>query len=144
MTTDAFNTRHERPNDRRIVIVGPCASGKTTLADTLRARGLDASVCGQEHSDIPTLWNHTRPDIVIGLTVSLAALRERRGADWPDALYRRQLERLSNAFAIADLLIDTTTTGPDAAVETGIARVLSRPGPNGRSADVLPESRHQR
>jgi len=99
------------------VIVGPCASGKTTLAQALVARGFNASVCGQEHSEIPTLWNHTHPDVVIGLTVTLAALRQRRGADWPESLYRRQLERLDSAFAIADLLIDTTSVNADAAVD---------------------------
>jgi cytidylate kinase len=109
--------RPPRPKGPRIVIVGPCASGKTTLAEALISRGLDAAVCGQEHSEIRTLWNHTRPDVVIGLTVTLQALRERRGADWPASLYRRQLGRLAPAYSVADLVIDTTSTDPDAAVD---------------------------
>ncbi len=112
----AADHQAHQPNSPRIVIVGPCASGKTTLAQALVARGFNASVCGQEHSEIRTLWNHTHPDVVIGLTVTLASLRLRRGAEWPESLYRRQLERLGDAFAVADLLIDTTSVDVDAAV----------------------------
>ncbi|HEX5500302.1 MAG TPA: hypothetical protein VFX03_13780, partial [Thermomicrobiales bacterium] len=66
----------------RIVVVGPCASGKSTLARGLRERGFDAEVCGQEHSDIASLWRHTAPDVVIALSVDLATIRDRRGDDW--------------------------------------------------------------
>ncbi|HEX5503007.1 MAG TPA: hypothetical protein VFW96_10315, partial [Thermomicrobiales bacterium] len=46
----------------RVVVVGPCAAGKTTLVARLRARGHDAAVCAQEHSGVPYLWQLTRPD----------------------------------------------------------------------------------
>ena len=90
----------------RVVVVGPCASGKTTLVEHLRARGFDAAVCGQEHSEIATLWRHTAPDLVIALHVDLETIRERRGADWPRALYDTQLRRLADALDHAAAVLD--------------------------------------
>ena len=97
---------------RRIVVVGPCASGKTTLVHGLRSCGFRAMVSGQEHSEIPSLWRRTDPDITIGLTVDLATIRRRRSPSWPEPIYRRQQERLHTAFAEASILIDTSTLGP--------------------------------
>lgn len=90
----------------RVVVVGPCGSGKTTLVSGLRARGIDAMVSGQEHSEIPTLWRHGSPDILIALTVDLATVRRRRGAEWPDAIFQAQLRRLADAMAAADVVLD--------------------------------------
>ena len=52
---------------RKIVVVGPCAAGKSTLVAALRALGYDAHVSGQEHSEIATLWQHSQPDVLIAL-----------------------------------------------------------------------------
>jgi len=101
--------RHPSP---RVVVVGPCASGKTTLVEALTVAGYQASVCGQEHSDIPTLWRHTDPDIVIALDVSLLALRRRRGWDWPEGLWRTQQRRLSDARSHASWCLDTSDMIP--------------------------------
>jgi adenylate kinase family enzyme len=92
----------------RIVVVGPCASGKTTLARGLRGLGFDAEVCGQEHSDISSLWRHTAPDVVIALAVDLATIRARRGDDWPEWLYRLQNDRLRDARRAARIQLDTS------------------------------------
>ena len=97
-------------NNLRVVIVGPCASGKSTLAAGLREHGYEVTICSQEHSEIPTFWQHSGPDVVIALDVDLATIRERRGSDWPESIYRAQLHRLSLARSSADLVIDGTTS----------------------------------
>lgn len=103
------------PRSLRVVVVGPCASGKSTLAKRLRARGYDAYVCGQEHSEISSLWRHLDPDAVIALDVDLATVRRRRGPDWPETIFREQLRRLREARAAANVTIDTVRLGADAA-----------------------------
>jgi hypothetical protein len=96
-----------------VVVVGPCASGKTTLATGLQRLGYDAIVCGQEHSDIPTLWRHPGPGFVVALQVDLPALRRRRDDSWPEWLYLVQQRRLRAAAAAAALRVDTSTLDPD-------------------------------
>ncbi|HEY7035890.1 MAG TPA: hypothetical protein VH482_31435 [Thermomicrobiales bacterium] len=112
----------------RVVVVGPCASGKSTLAARLRDHGFDAYVCAQEHSEIPTLWRHLGPDVVIALDVDLATVRARRGAEWPEAIYVAQVRRLVEARAAADVVIDTASLDVDATLEAAL-QVLPRPLP---------------
>jgi hypothetical protein len=95
-------------DSRRIVVVGPCAAGKSTLVAALRALGYDARVSGQEHSAIPNLWQHSHPDVLIALDVDIAAVRDRRGVEWPEWLHNLQVQRLDVATKAADLTIDTT------------------------------------
>src|SRR5215210_68514 len=99
---------------RKIVVVGPCAAGKSTLVAALRALGYNARVSGQEHSEIPTLWQHAQPDVLIALDVDIAAVRDRRGGSWPEWLHDLQVRRLSAASRAADLAIDTTRLSPHA------------------------------
>jgi hypothetical protein len=97
----------QHPDPRRIVVIGPCASGKTSLSTRLQRLGYDAHACGQEHSDIPTLWDHQHPDVVIGLAIELSTLRARRRSEtWPDRLYAVQHDRLKSGYARADLILD--------------------------------------
>lgn len=98
-----------RRDDRLIVVVGPCASGKSTLVNGLRTLGYRAMVSGQEHSEIPTLWRRSRPDITIGLVVDLATIRARRSPEWSESIYQRQQARLRDAYAASDLRIDTSS-----------------------------------
>lgn len=91
-----------------VVIVGPCASGKSTLAAALREAGLDVRIVAQEHSIVADLWRRQHPDLLIGLDVDLPTLRERRSPTWPASVYTSQRERLAPAFAAADLVVDTT------------------------------------
>lgn len=113
---------------RRIVVVGPCASGKSTLVSALRRLGYRAMVSGQEHSEIPTLWRHAGPDIVVALDVDLPTLRRRRGEEWPEWLYRLQRQRLRGAVAAADLRVDTSTLDPDPVLRR-VTDWLERPPP---------------
>lgn len=101
---------------RRIVVVGPCASGKSTLVDGLRQIGYDARVSGQEHSAVAELWRRSRPDVLIALSVDIAAVRLRRGQQWPEWLHGLQLQRLRSAAAAADLTIDTSHLAPPALI----------------------------
>jgi hypothetical protein len=94
----------------RLVLVGPCASGKSTLAAALAAEGYDARVCAQEHSEVPHLWALLEPDVVIYLAVDLAGVRRRRGNPaWPAAIYQQQQRRLLSALRGCTIYIDTST-----------------------------------
>ena len=102
-------------NDRRkIVVVGPCASGKSSLVAALQKLGHEASACGQEHSSILSLWARSDPDIVIVLTADIAAVRARRGPYWPEWLHDVQMERLEQAIQAADLVLDTSPLNAEA------------------------------
>lgn len=90
-----------------VVVIGPCASGKSTLVRGLLANGIAARVCAQEHSAVPTLWRHQGRPTLIGLTAQLETIRIRRQPRWSKALYEAQLGRLVDAYANADLVIDT-------------------------------------
>ncbi len=106
---------------RKIVVVGPCAAGKSTLVAALRTLGYDAHVSGQEHSEIATLWQHSQPDVLIALDVDISAVRDRRGGSWPEWLHDLQVQRLASASRAADLAIDTTTLSTQAV----FARVIA-------------------
>jgi deoxyadenosine/deoxycytidine kinase len=110
-----------QPQSPKIVVVGACASGKSTLAERLRGLGYDAAVCAQEHSEIPTLWRRSEPDVVVYLDIDLATIRARRGEDWPETIYQTQLRRLQAARAGADVIVDSVRLDQDAV----LARVLA-------------------
>lgn len=112
---------------RRIVVVGPCASGKSTLTNRLRELGFDARVCGQEHSAIRHFWRRLQPDLLVALDVDLRTLRMRRHATWPERLYRVQRDRLESAFRSADLSIDSSVVSAASAVEEVLAWIATHP-----------------
>ena len=110
----------------RVAIVGPCASGKSTLAAELSTRGIDAYAVAQEHSDIIDLWARQQPGRLIYLDVSLSSLRRRRSNPfWPRWVYERQLERLADARKHADLVVDTNVLDHDAVVALVVQRLLT-------------------
>jgi hypothetical protein len=114
-----------------VVVVGPCAAGKSTLAAGLRRMGFRAMVSGQEHSDVPSLWRHADPDVVVALDVDLATIRQRRGDEsWPAWLYEVQRGRLSQAEQAAAIHIDTTVLDADA-VLSAVAAFLAAGGKQG-------------
>jgi deoxyadenosine/deoxycytidine kinase len=111
--------REERP---LIAIVGPCASGKSTLVQALRAQGYNAREVVQEHSYVPTMWQRfTQPDLLIYLDVSWKVAQQRRPtdarADWWDELARR----LHHARQHADLYINTDELTPLGVLERATA-----------------------
>lgn len=112
---------------RRIVVVGPCASGKSTLVAALRARGYDARVSGQEHSAIASLWQMSAPDVLIALDAGIAAVRARRDDHWPEWLHDLQTDRLRQTAEAADVRIDTSALAADR-VEELVLNYLRRDG----------------
>ncbi len=104
----------------RVVLVGPCGAGKSTIAQELAQHGIDVVVVGQEHSIVRDLWRRPKPDLLVFLDASLETVRARRGADWPEWLYRTEQQRLAEARAHADLVLDTGAL----TVEEAVARIL--------------------
>ncbi len=99
-----------------IVIVGPCAAGKSTLRDRLLARGFtQVRVVAQEHSGVRDLWKmRGYPEALIFLDVKTATANARQGrSDWTLAAQAEQLERLQQARAACDLYLPTDELSPD-------------------------------
>lgn len=101
----------------RLVIVGVCASGKTTLVKALRDLGIDAYNVAQEHSVIKKLWNRTQPDILIVLDAQLISIRQRRTVSWGEERLAAQRKRLDDACQHADLYIQTDELSKDEIVQ---------------------------
>lgn len=93
----------------RIGIVGPCAAGKTTLAESLASLGFeDVHAIAQEHSGVQTMWLQiTHPDILIYLDANLATINARRGVRWEQGYLDEMRRRLQHAHTHAHLILDT-------------------------------------
>ncbi len=92
----------------RIGVVGPCASGKSTLIADLRQRGYQVKHIAQEHSYVQDMWQRlTNPDLLIYLDVSYANSIVRRKMNWSEAEYDEQLRRLKHARAHTDFYLST-------------------------------------
>jgi hypothetical protein len=94
----------------RIKVVGPCASGKSTLAAGLRELGYDATSAAQDHSYMPDMWQRLNPpDLLIYLDVTLRSAHERgrKGLGWTQEYLDEQHRRLRHARAYCDLYLPT-------------------------------------
>ncbi len=95
-----------------IGIVGPCGSGKTTLAEGLRREGYQARAIVQEHSYVKDMWQRiTKPDVLIFLQASWRVGGRRRQLNWNEYEWEEQQRRLSHAFDHADLSLNTDFLG---------------------------------
>lgn len=92
---------------QRIVVVGPCASGKSALVDTLREQGYNAHSSAQEHSYVPTMWLMTNPSHLIYLDASLECIKQRRKVSWDATYLEEENRKLAHARAHADIILDT-------------------------------------
>ncbi len=95
----------------RIKVVGPCSSGKSILAASLRSLGYDAASAAQDHSYVPDMWQRLNPpDVLIYLDVTQEAAfqRGRKGMGWDQRYLDQQHERLRHARAHCDLYLPTT------------------------------------
>jgi hypothetical protein len=94
----------------RIAVVGPCASGKSTLVAALKAAGYDARHPAQEHSYVKDMWlRRVNPDVLIYLDLSYESYQQRRPNDDAGPEYLdMQRARLAHARAHADLVVDTS------------------------------------
>ncbi len=97
----------------RIIVVGVCASGKTTLVENLQRLGYDADTVAQEHSYVPALFRHTSPDVVVFLDASYATIKKRRAVDWGEDYVAGERERLALARASCDLYINSDSVNSD-------------------------------
>jgi GTPase SAR1 family protein len=94
----------------RIVVVGPCAAGKTTLVGNLRPRGYDIRSCAQEHSYVPDLWQRfAKADVLVYLDAELLTIarRQQRTDYWTQERLDTQRERLTHARAHCDFYLAT-------------------------------------
>ncbi len=97
-----------------IKIVGPCAAGKTTLTNRLRAAGYNARQIAQEHSHVPDMWRRLHPpDVLIYLDASDATILRRRPSKTLAVTLSKQRQRLAHARAHADLIVITDDLTPD-------------------------------
>lgn len=111
----------------RISVVGPCASGKSTIVRALRMHGYDAHVTSQEHSAIPTLWSRQDPSVLIALQADLESVRlRRRNPRWSRAVWQAQQDRLADAFAHADYVADTSNQNANQVVRDLLDYLESR------------------
>ena len=109
-------------NARTIAIVGPCASGKTTLVDGLQAHGYDARQIAQEHSYVQDMWKQiTDPDILIYLDASFETCTERKQLNWKQKEFDEQVRRLSHTHENCDLYIFTDDLTPGEILERALS-----------------------
>ena len=94
----------------RIAIVGPCASGKSSVAKALQNVGYQVRQPAQEHSYVPDMWQKlTRPDILIFLDVNHEQVVARRPQNAGDfSHWQDQQQRLAHARRHCDLYLDTS------------------------------------
>ncbi len=102
----------------QIVIVGPCGAGKSTLAQALRSRGLQARQIAQEHSFAPAMWQHlSKPDILIYLDASYETCSQRKNLSWLPKEYTNQIHRLQHARQHSHIYVNTDNLKPDEVVD---------------------------
>ncbi len=97
---------------QRIVVVGPCASGKSLLVEALRQYGYNAHSSAQEHSYVKTMWTMTKPSHLIYLDVDLGTIKSRRTIAWGQAYLDEENQRLAHARQSADIVISTNGLSP--------------------------------
>lgn len=95
-----------------IVVVGVCASGKTTLSTGLRELGYHVRSFAQEHSVSGRLWQRLEPDFLIVLNCSYETIGRRKRISWGLKRYEAQQKLLENAREHADLIVETDNFTP--------------------------------
>jgi hypothetical protein len=115
----------------RVVIVGPCASGTTTLAEGLRRAGYDAHPCAQEHSYVPDMWRMSQPDVLIYHDATMETIKRRRDVRWSKQHLAAETARLAHARQHCDLYVATDELTREQVLE----RVKCFLGVESRTAD---------
>ena len=113
-------------NGPRIVIVGVCGSGKSVLAEGLRAKGYEVHEVAQEHSLVPELFLHPKPDVVIYLEAADATVAKRKQTGWEPHLLAEQRRRLKLARERADIRLNTDGLEPAELLEKAGEALASR------------------
>lgn len=111
-----------------IGIVGPCASGKSTLAAQLARQGYRAHQIVQEHSYVADMWKVIgRPDWLIFLDASFATCSQRKALDWQETEYQEQRRRLRHAREHCDLYIDTDALTTEEVLDIALRTLQALP-----------------
>lgn len=100
-----------------IVVVGVCASGKTTLSSGLKQLGYNVRSFAQEHSVSGRMWQRLKPDFLIVLDCEYETIKQRKQISWGVDRYQKQKELLANARKHASLLVKTDGFSPDGLVD---------------------------
>lgn len=96
-----------------IGVVGPCASGKSTLITGFELENIRFRHIAQEHSYVAAMWQRlTNPDFLIFLDASYEVTCRRRKLNWTIDEYLEQHRRLSHAREHADVYILTDDLSP--------------------------------
>jgi len=102
------------PIPDRVVVVGVCAAGKTTLVALLRAAGYAAQSCAQEHSYVGDMWRRlARPQALVFVDASLAVIRRRRNTPYEPEYIAEQRRRLAHARAHCHIYVLTDDLTPE-------------------------------
>lgn len=102
---DESDLKRRRP---LIAVVGPCASGKSSLVRRLTARGHNARHVAQDHSYVPDMWRRiTNPDLLIYLDAKLGTIARRRRMSWGERYLADERHRLRHARQHCDLYLPT-------------------------------------
>jgi shikimate kinase len=97
-----------------IALVGPCAAGKSTLAESLKYLNCTFRQVAQEHSYVQEMWKIlTNPDFLIYLDVSYTVSIARSNNSWKKEIFNKQKKRLKHARENADLYIQTDDLEPE-------------------------------
>jgi septin family protein len=99
-------------NKPLLAVVGNCASGKTTLVNSLNEAGYRAVNIPQEHSEIKRLWKYKKPNLLVLLSCTLETAQKRRpGFAWTEKQLEVQRERLNIARDECNLYLVTDNLG---------------------------------
>lgn len=91
----------------KILLLGICASGKTTIAKSLTKQGYDVGVCSQEHSQNPQLWRRQNADFVVVLDCQKSTAEKRRQKKMNLRAYQEQKQKLLDARDHCHLFLPT-------------------------------------
>ena len=105
------------PRNPLILVVGVCASGKTTLSSGLRELGYHVRSFAQEHSVSGRVWRRFEPDVLIFLNCSYETVKQRKRIYWGTQRYELQQQLLANAREHATIIVQTDGFTPKELVE---------------------------
>lgn len=104
-----------------IAVVGPCASGKSSLVRRLKALGYDARHVAQDHSYVPDMWRRlTDPDLLIYLDAGLSTIARRRRISWGERYLAAERHRLRHARQHCDLYLPTDDLTEEEVLERAV------------------------
>jgi hypothetical protein len=105
-----------------IAVVGPCASGKSSLVRRLKALGYSARHVAQDHSYVPDMWRRlTDPDLLVYLDAELDTIVRRRHIGWGESYLAEERRRLGHARQHCDLYLPTDDLTEEEVLEQVLA-----------------------